>query len=546
MISLLHPHALRAVVFGFLVSQAAVLPSSGQSQDNSRLHSRDRQDSGGELTDRAEMISPQAFFSYMNGVIYEEEGMLAQAAQSYRRALRVHPDSYEIRYNYARVLYMLRSFHDAVAVLESIEPVDAEAYRLRAAAYRALGNSDSAHDAYLGAVGLDSTQAGLYSYLGAYYQQVGQVDSAIWAFRHLARLEPSDHLIPYELGKLLADQDDLEEAEQAFRSSLSINDSRENLMAYIRLGDVFRMQGQTDSAVALFRRAHGLDSTNLLLNRLLVAHYIEADSFSVALPYARAIAGLAPDEEAGVRRLGMIYYVMDSLDQADSVFSRLAERRQPDERDIYYLGRIAAAKEDYELARERFARVVQMTESLCDAWLDLAWVYVRLDDSDQQIRTLRQGLEHCTDSAATVRLLMALGSAHEQNGQPEASVRVFEDLLELDPNFGPALNYLGYMLAERGERLEYARELIENAVAQDPDNAAYLDSYGWVYYRLGEFEEAIRYLERAAKLDNDPTILDHLGDAYHEVGQTERARQWWQRALDLDPDNREIREKLDR
>lgn len=546
MTNTLHQCSQTLRILGFVALLSIGLVSPGRSQDSPRHGGGQSDGAQTELADRSEMISPQAFFPYMNGVLYEQEGMYARAAQSYRQALRVYPDSYEIRYDYARVLYMLRSFDDAIATLESIDPEDADVYRLRAAAYRALGRSDSARTAYVAAVLLDSSQTSVYSYLGAYYQQVGHLDSAIWAYRHLARLEPSDHLIPYELGKLLADQGHLREAEDAFRSSLEINDGKEALMTYIRLGDVYRLLGADDSAVSLFRQAHQLDSANLLLNRLLVAHYIEADSFSVALPYARAIARLAPDEVSGVRRLGVIYYVMDSLDQADSVFAELVETEQPDERDIYYRGRIAAARDDLAAARDHFARVVEMTESIYDAWLDLAWVYARMEKPDQQIETLRQGLDHCTDSAATVRLLMALGSAYEQNGRPEASAEAFEDLLELDPDFGPALNYLGYMLADRGERLQYALGLIQKAVSQDSVNAAYLDSYGWVYYQLGEYDEAITHLERAAELDNDPTILDHLGDAYHEVGQTKRARQWWQKALDLDPDNQKIREKLDR
>lgn len=546
MTSLLQWHPLTICRFGPVLSicLALALSAQGQAQSGAEDHPSNPYRNKSELADRSEKISPQAFFPYMNGVIYEEEGMYAQAAQSYRHALQVYPGSYEIRFDYARVLYMLRSFRDAIATLEPIEPVNGEVYRLRAAAYRALGKGDSARSAYLKSVLLDSTQVSIYSYLGAYYQQAGQLDSATWAYRNLARLKPSDYLVPYELGKLLADQGHLREAIEAFRSSLEVNSGQENLMTYVRLGDVYRLLGRDDSALTLFHRAHGIDSTNLFLNRLLTAHYIEVDSFALALPYARAIAQLTPDEVSGVRRLGVIYYVLDSLNQADSIFSELVKKRRPDERDIYYLGRIAAAREDYDTARKHFARVVQMTETIYDAWLDLAWVYARMEKPDRQIRTLRQGLDHCTDSAATVRLLMALGSAYEQNDQPEASVETFEQLLELDPDFGPALNYLGYMLADRGERLRYALDLIQRALAQEPNNAAYLDSYGWVHYRLGDYDEAISHLQRAAELDNDPTILDHLGDAYHEVGQTERARRWWQRALELDPDNQKIKEKL--
>ena len=123
---------------------------------------------------------------------------------------------------------------------------------------------------------------------------------------------------------------------------------------------------------------------------------------------------------------------------------------------------------------------------------------------------------------------------------------MFESILRADSNHHQALNYLGYMLADRGERLDYARNLIERAVQLDPSNAAYLDSYGWVFYRLGQYDEALKQLERAAEMVSDATVFDHLGDAYKAVKLEDKARLWWQRALDIDSSNTVIQEKLQR
>ena len=99
-------------------------------------------------------------------------------------------------------------------------------------------------------------------------------------------------------------------------------------------------------------------------------------------------------------------------------------------------------------------------------------------------------------------------------------------------------------LADRGIRLEYARDLLERAVKLEPKNAAYLDSYGWVYFRLGDLNKAINYLTQAAELTSDATIFDHLGDAYSAQGNPAEARVWWQKALDIDPQNASIADKL--
>jgi tetratricopeptide (TPR) repeat protein len=143
-----------------------------------------------------------------------------------------------------------------------------------------------------------------------------------------------------------------------------------------------------------------------------------------------------------------------------------------------------------------------------------------------------------------------LGAAYERAGKREQAVAEFRKLLGVDPDYHAALNYLGYMFAERGENLDEARKLIERAVALEPDNGAYVDSLGWVYYRLGRFEEARSALERATRLETgDGTVQEHLGDVYGAMGQRERAGQAYRRALELasgDPAKvQEVQRKLD-
>jgi tetratricopeptide (TPR) repeat protein len=112
------------------------------------------------------------------------------------------------------------------------------------------------------------------------------------------------------------------------------------------------------------------------------------------------------------------------------------------------------------------------------------------------------------------------------------------------------LNYLGYSLVERGEKMDEALAMIETAAEARPDNGAIVDSLGWVYFQLGRYDEAVVHLEQAASLEPlDPVINDHLGDAFWAVGRETEAQFQWQRALSFDPDDDEaarIRDKLAR
>lgn len=141
------------------------------------------------------------------------------------------------------------------------------------------------------------------------------------------------------------------------------------------------------------------------------------------------------------------------------------------------------------------------------------------------------------------------GIAHERLGMwPEAEAD-FRRALDLNPSQPQVLNYLGYSLVERREKLDEALGMIEQAVALRPDSGYIVDSLGWVFYRLGRFEDAVVPMELAVELlATDPIVNDHLGDVYWMVGREYEARFQWQRAMSFDPepvDEKRIRRKLE-
>lgn len=146
----------------------------------------------------------------------------------------------------------------------------------------------------------------------------------------------------------------------------------------------------------------------------------------------------------------------------------------------------------------------------------------------------------------SVDALFMLASTRERTGDADGAAKAFEQLLAQQPDDAQALNYLGYMWAERGENLDRALELIERAVKLEPDNGAYVDSLGWVHFQLGQYDQARTYLEKAAKLEpGDSTIYEHLGDVYARLGETTKAAEFYRKALELSQDNADqVRRKL--
>jgi tetratricopeptide (TPR) repeat protein len=117
----------------------------------------------------------------------------------------------------------------------------------------------------------------------------------------------------------------------------------------------------------------------------------------------------------------------------------------------------------------------------------------------------------------------------------------FRKALSLNPTQPQVLNYLGYSLIEKNSNLDEALEMIERAVKESPDSGYIVDSLGWGYYKLGQFEKAVPNLERAAELmPVDPIVNDHLGDVYWMVGRKTEAEFQWRRALSFDPEEEEM------
>jgi tetratricopeptide (TPR) repeat protein len=128
-----------------------------------------------------------------------------------------------------------------------------------------------------------------------------------------------------------------------------------------------------------------------------------------------------------------------------------------------------------------------------------------------------------------------LGAVFEEQARYEDAERAFRDALLIDPKHAPTLNYLGYMLAEHGRKLEEAVKLLHEAVDLDPYNGSYLDSLGWAYFKRGAFDKARTYLLRAGEqLPRNSVIQDHVGDLLFATSDRAGAVAAWQRALDGD------------
>jgi tetratricopeptide (TPR) repeat protein len=263
-----------------------------------------------------------------------------------------------------------------------------------------------------------------------------------------------------------------------------------------------------------------------------------------AFEKAREYAGGDPRYEAELVRA---LIEAGEIDEASYVCER-ARARFPESMQI----RVLEALVQYEQGRK--------AEAL-DTLLSLA----KVDPSDQVVIGAVVGLyqrerrfaeaekfvsETIERTSETGPLLFQLGATLERQKKYDEAESVFKKILDLNPDHAPTLNYLGYMLADRGVRLEESLGYIKRAVDLDPYNGSYLDSLGWVYFKLDKLDLAEDNIAKAIKqLRLNGVVYDHLGDIYYEKGKREEAIRSWRKALELDDEELEmdkVRQKIDR
>lgn len=268
------------------------------------------------------------------------------------------------------------------------------------------------------------------------------------------------------------------------------------------------------------------------------------------LLFSRVSSYLRPDLSDGALLSATLLEAMERYELAVATYAQVA-RDDP----AYHAAELGRAEALRKL--ERVEAAAEVLEQLTRSHGDLPIVHVSLGDLLRQQERYEEAaaaysraldLYAATDASQWFIYYARAISYERLDRWTEAEVD-FRQALELNPDQPQVLNYLGYSLVEQKVKLDEALEMIERAVAAQPDSGYIVDSLGWVLYRLGRYDEAIVHMERAVELmPVDPIVNDHLGDVLWAVGREREARFQWTRALSFDPEEEDatrIRRKLE-
>ncbi|MFB2532836.1 tetratricopeptide repeat protein [Paracoccus sp. p4-l81] len=265
------------------------------------------------------------------------------------------------------------------------------------------------------------------------------------------------------------------------------------------------------------------------------------------LVYARIAAWLTPANLDAQMLAAALLEQMEQFDLAVQAYEAVPQDSPM--RAIADLGRAQALRRAGQVEQG-----IDVAQAVTKAHPDLITGWLSLGDmlrQDSQFAKAAPAYDKAIDLAektggASWFLYYARGVAHERSKQWPKAEADFRKAIELSPEQPEALNYLGYALVDRNEKLDEALSLIKAAVEASPEDGYIQDSLGWAYFRLGRYDEAVAPMELAiARMADDPLVNDHLGDVYWAVGREREARVQWRRALSLIPAGAQTADEVD-
>jgi tetratricopeptide (TPR) repeat protein len=476
--------------------------------------------------------------------LYRMQNHHEKAGQVLRDLLKQDPDNEPALEQLTQLLLDQGKPKEAVGVLEEAtkDSSSPSLFDLLGDAYSQTKEYARAADAYRSAIELDPSEASHHRGLAEALMNEGNCPEALAEYKKLLELDPDDPKVYLRLAQVYRELHQLDQAEENLAKARQRAPG--DLEIIYNEAMLYQAQGRFEDAIRVLSNAvaeikaqtNGVPSGQRALGILyqqLGQLYREVQNYRAAINTFEEMYKLSDEEGRRGRLLVMDAYrtakdLPHALEEADKALAKY-----PNDQDLLSgKALLLGEKGETDAAVGILKGLLTGKENDRGVYLNIAQVYERgrrYSEAEAQARTAEKLAVEPEDKKMVWFLL---GAIFERQKQYDRAEQEFKHVLSLDPHNAPALNYYGYMLGDRGVRLDEARSLVERALAEEPYNGAYLDSLGWVNYKQGRFSEAESLLRRATEREsNDPTIHGHLGDVYFKTGRTALAAQEWEKSL---------------
>ena len=511
------------------------------------------------------------------------ENMLRLAIDQYEQIVKLDPTSVDDHLLLGRLYRFNNDLQKAEAELKTaikLDPNSEEAVTTLAMLYTDEGDTGHALKV-LSSIPDSARSAKLYSALGAAYEQRKDYKNAIDAYKHAIVLDRDNLDAIRGLAENYLNDGQLEAALEQYKVIADSNP--EDAQTYVRIAEIYRREGKYDQALDNLKRAQALVPDTMDVPYTMAAVYQAQGRYDDAVKLLQDLIKKTDKSEVGtsqadrnnraifIERLGMIYREQENYPAAVDTFRKMLTLGDENARQGYqeiidtyreskqWPQATAVAKEAVQkMPEDRDLRMVldaqladmgQVDQAIADVrsmlkggqedrdvYVRLAIIYTRAKRWSDALDALAKAEQLSTKPDDKANVCFLRGDLYQRQKMFDQAEGEFKKVLNLtpptDPQAAATLNYLGYMNADRGVKLEESLNFIKQALSFEPNNAAYLDSLGWAYFKLGKYDLAEENLNKAAvHMGSDPTVQEHLGDLYQKTGRLKLAASHWDRAV---------------
>jgi len=363
----------------------------------------------------------------------------------------------------------------------------------------------------------DPENLDLYQMLGELYIKLGRYDDALQAYQDLLDRNSNDLRALVAFFEIYAKQKDWHNFEATVNNLF--NNPHFTKEDKLNIGYLYIERAERDTSM--------LKPTEIVMLRLQKAYpnewqpywflsiiYLRERNYTAAIPHLKRLTSIRPDFAPAWENLGIAYLSIDEATLAINTFKSALEK----------------------ISKPSFRMKVLLGTSLNQAYRD-----------EECIRVLTEALSDMDteDTSIIVQAYSVLALSYERLKRYDESERSYETALYYDPENALVLNNLAYAYSERDKELSRALDMAKIAVAKEPNNGAYLDTMGWIYFKMGNYEEAKHWIEKAVQAGREsPAVLEHLGDVYLKLGDRENAQRYYEKALRINQTSVSLQQKL--
>lgn len=477
---------------------------------------------------------------------YERNNDYASALEFYSRA--AGQDTYiKIPIRQALVHFRLNEIDKAIALLYAAlenHSDSADLHSLIAYGYVQQNNLEKAMVHARLALKSDPTMIHNYGILVEGFTKQGKTAEIKSLFEEASKTDSADAEFYLRLGNLWlrlfnSSRQNLPSAEQfgkvlpLFEKAVHLDP--QNARLAFEVGEIASKAGRYEESITYYKKAYAIDPKLDGLREQLAITFITTKREKEAIEILKAILEDNPRKKKIYPLLASLYEKIKQYDKAEQYYLLTLSLGSPTAQDYFMLALVQIQNRKLDQALETLAQAEKGFPGVAAIFKLRATIYLEKKEFDKAEAAFRK-----TEAVAIVNnpglldsdFYLEFASAFEQHGIYERAEALLKRALEIDPDNHDAMNFLGYMWADRGVNLDRALVYLHKALSYENDNPAYLDSLAWIHYKLGEYPDALRYILQAIKgMPDDPIVNEHLGDIYIKVGESEKALAAWRKAL---------------